>query len=240
MIRFFKKSEFDLKVKPIFNQVFLYDNAFYEPFSPSIVKRTIIYPCNSWVESPLIDAIISIAQSLGDNACYFSELPISSYFPPYSAEIYSKCPNEPSKDLEMTAYFSLDEFLRIYTGKEEKDGDERANLKINICPIEFALYSATGKWGVMISEEHFGILGGSIEFIAQIRLKIPDLELQVYEFLDYLSALIGGTKIKPPEVTRNKWLLPLLNHVYGQEKAEEILTFFREEYVSPEENINLR
>jgi hypothetical protein len=227
MIRIFKKSEFNLEIKPIFNQVFLYEDPLYEPFSPIILKRIIIFSCYSWIESPLIDAIMSVAKDLGDTGCYVSKLPISNCFFPWSAEIYAKCSNELPKDLPMTGYFSIDDFLRIYTGKEEKDIEEGANLAINICPPRFAIYSATSKWGAMISEEHFGVLGGSPEFIEQVNLKIPDLEEQVYEFLDYLRSLLKVSNRNAPEVTHNKWLLPLLNHIYKQDKAGEILTFFK-------------
>jgi hypothetical protein len=232
MVCIFTQSEFDLEIKPIFNQIFLYDNVLREPFSPKIDERIIIYPCYSWIESPLIDNIISVAKDFGDTGCYFSQLPVSTSFLPYSAEIYAKIPNEPPKNLPMTAYFSLDYFQEFYTSKEEKYGDIRANFEVNICPPEFAIYSATGKWGLMVSEEHLGVLGGSPEFIEEIKVKTPNLEYQVYEFLDYLYGLIKIANIDPPEVTCNQWLLPLLNHVYGKEKTSEILTFFRKNYIN--------
>jgi hypothetical protein len=85
---------------------------------------------------------------------------------------------------------------------------------------ENVIYSPNGKWGIMISHEWHGMLGGSVAFIEQIQQDIPNLEQQVYDFIE--------ERLRRPEngkfgSTVLKTLPKMLMHVYGQIKTEKIL-----------------
>ncbi|EAZ93956.1 hypothetical protein CY0110_19212 [Crocosphaera chwakensis CCY0110] len=78
----------------------------------------------------------------------------------------------------------------------------------------------------MTTEEHYGLLGGSLDFIEEIKTYVPNLDQQVYGCLERLRLLLVSTERKYPDVTINKWVPELLTHVYGQQEAEKILQKF--------------
>lgn len=211
------EAEFRLEAEPFLRQVFVNDKQFDQPFAPNVVGRKIIYPCEAVIESPLIDAVIAAAANLGDTGCYISLLPTA-----YPGDEPGHC------------YIHLSEFLRVYAGTKEEDVQLRLRLGMDIYWSDNVIYSASGKWGLMKSHERHGLLGGPPEFIEEIRAAIPDLDEQVYGFLERLRLLLVDTGRNPPDVTRNKWLPGLLAHVYGPEAAAKILqeeVRQREEYL---------
>lgn len=199
------EAEFRLEAEPFLRLVFVNDNQFDRPFAPNVVGRRIIYPCEAYIEPPLIDAIIAAAANFGDTGCYISLLPTA-----YPGDKPSHC------------YIPLSQFLETYAGTEE-DKLIGLRLEMNLYALDSVIYSASGKWGLMKSHERHGLLGGSPEFITEIQAAVPNLDEQVYGFLERLRLLLLDSGRNPPDVTRNKWLPGLLAHVYGQEVAEKIL-----------------
>lgn len=199
------EDEFNLEAEPFLRKIFVHDNPFKEPFSSQVIGRTIIYPCNGIIESPLLEALIRVAVDLGDTGCYISL--ISTGYPEYGP---AHC------------YIPLSEFLGGYSGTEE-DRLIGPRLGINPYTLDSVIYSSQGKWGLMRSHERFGLLGGSPEFIEEIRGSVPDLDNQVYGFFERLRLLLWDCGVNPPDITRNKWLPMLLTHVYGAEVAEKLL-----------------
>ncbi|MBD2044012.1 hypothetical protein [Microcoleus sp. FACHB-672] len=200
------EAEFRIKAEPFLRQVFVNDDAFDQPFSKRVVGRLIMYPCEYCIEPPIINAIIDAAANLGDTGCYISL---------YNTSTSSVEPNH--------CYIPLEDFIEAYTmsGGLERSIDFR--LSMNPYGLDSIIYSASGKWGLITSHERHGLLGGPVEFIEEIRSAVPDLDRQVYGFLGRLRMLLEACQIFPADVTRNKWLQPLLIHVYGEEKAEQIL-----------------
>ncbi|CBN56345.1 MULTISPECIES: hypothetical protein [Kamptonema] len=199
------EDEFNLEAEPFLRKIFVHDNPFKEPFSSQVIGRTIIYPCEDENDSLLIEALISAAVKLGDTGCYISL--ISTGYPEHGP---GHC------------YIPLSEFLEGYSGTE-KDRLIGPRLGINPYTLDSVIYSAQGKWGLMKSHERFGLLGGSPEFIEEIRGAVPDLDKQVYGFFKRLRDLLLACSLNPPDITRNKWLPTLLTHVYGSEIAEKLL-----------------
>lgn len=199
------ETEFRQEAEPFLRQVFVNNNAFDRPFAPNIIGRRIIYPCYSELEERLVNAVISAAAALGDSGCYLSLVGISGSY---------EDPNH--------CYIPLSEFIEAYAGTDE-DKLIGTRLKMNPYGLETIIYSATGKWGILTSHEMYGLLGGSLEFIDQIRASVANLDEQVYGFLERLRGLLVVAGAYPPDVTRNKWLPGLLAHVYGLEEAQEIL-----------------
>jgi hypothetical protein len=203
------EPQFRQEAEPMLRKVFVNDNQFGQPFAPNVLGRIIIYPCNGYIESPLIDAIVATAQKFGDTGCYISLLP-TKY--PYG---HNNC------------YVPLPEFLSFYAGTAEEDIQKRLSLDMDVYSLDLVIYSSSGKWGVMTSHERHGLLGGSKEFISEIRADVPNLDQQVYGFLERLRLLLVATGRNPPDVTVNKGLSGLLAHVYGQQEGKRILQQFQ-------------
>ena len=199
------EAEFHLEAEPFLRKIFVHDNPFKEPFSSQVIGRIIIYPCDGENDLLLIDALINAAVNLGDTGSYISLLPTG-----YPSDQISHC------------YISLSEFLEGYAGTEE-DRLIGSRLGINPYTSDSVIYSAQGKWGLMKSHESFGLLGGSPEFIEEIRGAVQDLDKQVYGFFERLRLLLVDCDVNPPDITRNKWLPTLLTHVYGSQVAEKLL-----------------
>lgn len=74
---------------------------------------------------------------------------------------------------------------------------------MNAYGLNSIIYSASGQWGLMLSDEKFGLLGGEPEFIEDIRAAFPDLDRQVYGFLGCLRILIEAIGENPANITTN-------------------------------------
>lgn len=138
-MRVLTKGEFITEAEPALRQVFVNDDAFVQPFSPNVVARGIVYPCFQYIELPLTGAIVAAASSLGDTGCYIYDLWADKqrYYIPFS------------------------EFSENYPGI--KSCDELNELKPGMSlTSKNVLYSPQGKWGIMISHEGHGMLGGIV------------------------------------------------------------------------------
>ena len=199
------EAEFNSKALPALRQVFVNEDAFDQPFSPNVDVRKIVYPCCQNIEPPLINALIDTASRLGDTGCYIFDL--------WSGENDTR-----------HYYISFSEFYTAYLGIKNSDEvkpDELSKCQINMSlGLENILYSPNGKWGIMISHERHGMLGGSTEFIEGISQVIPNLDTQVYDFIE--ERLRNSETGKFSTVVL-RWLPGLLRHVYGQATAEKIL-----------------
>lgn len=191
-------TQYKLKVEPILRQVFINDNPCDKPFSPKITSRKIIYPCYNYLEKPFLYALIDGSFKSGDSGCYLSQLLLDE--------------NRPNH-----CYIPLSELLDGYTAPPYSKSLIEVKLDIDLLS-EYVLYSAKGKWGFMVSDEHHGLLGGSSKFMKNFHKFIPDIDLQVYSFLGkYQEAKRSGSSLTLD------WLSHLLSHVYGQETAKKLL-----------------
>lgn len=86
-----------------------------------------------------------------------------------------------------------------------------------IGPLDNVMYSTTGLWGITSGDENHGLLGASLEFIDELRKNLPSLDDLVLEML----ALWDGTRKR--NNLKIEWLPPLLEHVFGSEKAQSLL-----------------
>ena len=197
-------AEFQVEAEPMLYRVFETIKPLEVTFCAHITGRTIIYPCYSEIELPLIEAIISAAANLGDVGCYLWNF--------YSGE-----------DKYQHCYVPLSEFLEGYLGPVNSDKLIGYKLDFNPYSREGAIYSATGKWGIRKCLDGFGILGGPQEFLAEIRQSVPDIDRQIYAFLRQLK----NSRLLSPRSKVFTWLPRLLTHVYGEAVAERILEDIR-------------
>jgi len=190
------EEQYRLEAEPILRQIFIHDDPFGDPFSTNITERVILYRCETYLETPLLDALIAGASILGDTGCYLTQTwrnnnEVGHCYIPLS-ELRS-------------GFDSFDEHIEVLLGTQ--------------LGSEYVLYSPQGKWGFMLSHEHHGMLGGTSEFMACVRQLVPDLDKQVYDFLDTL----GYYKFMMPNHVTLNWLPGLLSHVYGEETAKKML-----------------
>lgn len=196
------EEQFKAEAEPIFRQVF----ATYDPeaddniFTPQIVSRKIIFPCYGSVEPPeLMLAIINAAIDLGDKGCYVF----------VARRNYCNKPNHCYVTLAKNTCFL---------------GECATRFKMDIVS-DYFIYSAQGQWGIAVTGAQYGLLGGSREFINRIADKFPGLDEQIYEFFKYWKedkedAISRGFIDSNHQV---KWIPMLLNHIYGEEVAENLL-----------------
>lgn len=84
-------------------------------------------------------------------------------------------------------------------------------------PLQNVAYSPAGSWGMMFSDEDHSLFGGLPDIIDTVQQMVPNLDRQVLDFLkaweDY--SYHYGSNVE--------WIPRLLNHVYGEEQAAELL-----------------
>ena len=73
-MRVLTEADFQAELEPILRQVFSTDDPFGQPFTANIPARRIIHEYSYQVESPLLEAIVDAASSIGDSGFYFSTL----------------------------------------------------------------------------------------------------------------------------------------------------------------------
>ncbi|MEL4896597.1 hypothetical protein [Crocosphaera sp. Alani8] len=191
------EAEYEAKAEPILRKVVVNDDPFRNPFSPNITERLILFRCEPYLEFNLIEGLITAASYLGDTHCYLRN--------------FSLLIDPETKIIEPQNYYmSLSEFY------EEQVG---AGLNIDFSFwIDYIIYSPQGTWGLMISHESHGMLGGSPQFINKIREFVPNLDNQIQLFLQKFQSIkrhIPGARLE--------WLPGLLTHVYGQKKGKKLL-----------------
>jgi hypothetical protein len=195
-MRIVSHEEYLTKVEPILRKVFVGDDPFEPSFAPNIQGRRIIYRYKYSIDPPFTDALIEAASKLGDEGCYISTLWRPSHEPWHW-------------------YIPFSEFNSAYV-EHRKEFDE-----FDIWLIysgENILYSPQGKWGIMFSHESHALLGGPQEFIEEIQKTVPDLDLQVCEFLKFWKYCKDNYSS-----AETAWLPEVLAQVYGQENAEKML-----------------
>lgn len=199
-MRSLTESEFKSEAEPVLRRVFASDNPFdHQPFAIQIPVRRILfgleYDLKFIIRPPLIDAIVAAASSIGDTGCYFTAL------------------------LRMNQEVN-GEFNHWYIPFAEISAYKKHDYEVfrSAFNWENVLYSPQGEWGIMTSHEGHGLLGGTQEFVDEVRRRIPDLDEQVYPFL----------KLWQYHKTHNKgaktdWLPGLLTQIYGYETAAKML-----------------
>ncbi len=195
------EAEYLSEAEPKLRQVFADDNPFTTPFKPSVSERLIIAPYKFIIEPPLTEAVITAASSIGDQGCYLSLL--------WRDETGS----EPAH-----WYIPLSEFHHAYIGDENHQAliaYENPFFSLS----ENAIYSSQGEWGIIVTHEWFGLLGGTPEFISVIRSCVPDIGQQVLKFLEHIK----DCKESNGSGTTLEWVRPLLTHIYGEEMTKLLM-----------------
>jgi hypothetical protein len=205
-VRTLTEEQFRQEAEPWLKQLFAdYDPAYYqcERFSPPITARSIVYPCHygDFKEAIPVKCLVAAATALGDEGCYLTGI--------YRSE------TEPNH-----CFIPFSEMLVIHSDLPEEERHATLTglipFAMDIFQLETVIYSPQGKWALSMSHEHYGLLGGSPEFMAMIESGVPNLSQQVHDFFDQYRNWSGG---KP----HLHWVPPLLAEIYGPERAEALM-----------------
>lgn len=207
-MRILTEMEYQQEAQPVFQQIFL-RGSMMQPFSPSITERVIIYRCELYFDPLLTQGLFAGATRVGDVGCYYTQL-------------------WRTQGKSNDAYIPLSELCEIFGVSSDHPWFSSPDLEVDLSHLDLekyinivgenALYSATGQWGITSSHERFGALGGSPEFMEEVRRFVPNLDRQVYDFLrNYQVSKAEGMRLTLG------WLPGFLSHIYGQKAAEQIL-----------------
>lgn len=188
------KAEFQTEVEPILRQIFVSNDPFYpQPFAPDVPVRRILFDLNYKykVEPPLLNAFVEAATHVGDTGFYFSSLWRGDSAQPYAWYI---------------------PFSEIFT---YSDSDSSIG---NAVFSEQVLFSPQSQWGLVTTHESHMLLGGTQMFVDELSQMVPNLDKQVFSFLEYWK----DYKVNYGTQT-DSWLPGLLRQVYEYETAEEML-----------------
>jgi hypothetical protein len=189
-MRILTDTEFQSEAEPALRKIFVSDDPFEKPFSPNVAVRMLLHDVFHVVESPLLEALIDAAYIEGDKGFFLSMLSSKTH------------------GLEVRNWYIPFSEISEYGENSKQFG--YAFITANV------IYSPQGKWGVMASYDGIALLGGTQKFVEQIRLRIPDLDEQVFKFIaDQKWMSENGDD-------EQNWILELLTQVYGQEMGEEI------------------
>lgn len=197
-------SEFQIEVKPIMQKVFRENSEWAPLFRPEMNFRRIIYPLEPYVGyksfETLLNSVKLAASHVQDKGCFLSEI--------YD---YQREFNH--------AYLTFSELVEGFKSPGGEGSTSFWEIDMEFSNY-FMLYSEQGKWGLMSSFEHFGLLGGVENFMEIIDTQLPDIKNQTYEFLKDFRG--DPTKTKGLSKTRPS-IEGMLKHIYGAPKAKQLL-----------------
>jgi hypothetical protein len=189
-----------------------------DPFAPTMIKRQILYRCSAAINDDAlpIDHLVYAANSIGDSGCFV-------------AGIDDLVEAQKGREIRC-AYVPLTELVEGY-GYNGSEEDNLMSFRIGF-PLHGdakAMWSSSGSWGIMTTWDHFGLLGGSLEFMKNLEERYPPLIHQVSQMLkdDFCVYPPGHPFYKTPEELATKsddsWVVRLIEHMYGKEEATEML-----------------
>jgi hypothetical protein len=197
-------NEFYEEAKPNLRKVFLKDEPTEQLFGDNAQVKKIIY--EYWTpDEKIMDSITKVASKLGNTGFYFS---------------ITHRPTE--SDLSNPYHYASNHTYDWWIPFEEVSLFKSQDVSIfgSAYTLQNVIYSPHGKWGLMYSSDHFGILAGTREYIEPICENIPDIDRQVGEYIAYLKQCKINLSGYSFDVN---WLPSLLERMYGIEVAKKLL-----------------
>jgi len=170
-----------------FRSVFRNVDPFNAPFSDTVESKALLYPVAYVLDRAEFVAVFQAASAVGDAAICASVV-----------EGRVPVPRGPHWRLEHWEY------------------DEYRELQ-DLGVLENALYSPTGKWGLLVSHEQHALVGGSAVFVSALAKTFPDFEGSIDRFLAFW---------RENEVRHNSdttWIKGLFVHLFGPDHAQAML-----------------
>jgi len=221
-------EEWERRARPVRDELFVSLDAFEEPFATTVSQRALLFPISRELEKCQFAALQRAARAVGDDTLF----------------------------LELLAYAEQDgRYWEIPVGDE----DPYAGIEYL---QENVIFSSSGQWGFLISNEDHAVGGGRPDFMKVVADEFPPTEEPTQHvfapatnpledlskeasFEDKLERIVAESV--PIEVRSGaafgdeqalafiefwkmfrkaaevEWLPGLLTHIYGEQRAEQIL-----------------
>ena len=167
-------------------------------FSSRINHKFILYECSHFPDKEIVDAILSISSEINDRGIYMS------------------CRSAEPKICNENGEFE-NWYIRLEDMSEVEADAANPIYKMASGYGAAQFYSPQGLWGLMTDYDYFGVFGGSDEIVKQIHEVIPNLDIQLFNFLE---------EMKRYEL-KTFWLCDLLSHIYGKKKCRELMQAYK-------------
>ena len=190
MISVLSETTFQSTAQSALRRIFVNEDPYEAPFAAPVQHRLILFEYLYEMQPPLLDAIVQAATRYDERGFYVS--------------IFDRPPEEEQQQ----PYHWYIPFSDI------------AGYQSLVGPLTNVVYSTSGRWGIMGTYEHYGLLGCDATVMAAIKRVLPDLDSQVFEFLKHWewNAQHFGSVVD--------WVPNVLKHVYGAEQAGELLCYW--------------
>jgi hypothetical protein len=193
-VRALTENEYLRSAEPSLRQLFLEDDPRLTEFGESAEVRKVLYEYLP-PEDEMTSALLAVASKMGDEGFFFSNLNR----------------NRENKAVIEHWWIPFDEASLYLSRRKDTFGD--------IYQLENVIYSPKGKWGVIHSFEHFGLLAGTKEYIRELVKTCPEIDRQVHFYLEYIHEYI----LSDP-ATSFPWVRPFIERAFGKEEARNMLT----------------
>jgi hypothetical protein len=189
-LRALTEAEYEAEARPAFDRVFRSADPFDEPVGTSTELAAVLYPVEYELDARQLAALVVSAKAAGDEGFYLSAL------------------ERPPADAQDRPYHWYVPFAAI--AKYRDLG--------SVFVLENALYSASGRWGLMISHESHAVVAGTNRFVGDLlsTLATPR-ESQARAFIEHWRA---NRQRYRSDV---RWLPFLLANVLGPSMASALL-----------------
>jgi hypothetical protein len=148
------------ELKKVFYKIFKNTNPFGSMFNDVIKQKFILCPTDGYyLNENQFNALMKTSKASGETSFYLYEIENCLLDNPEEKNTYS---------------FGYGELSNKISYEEYK------NLKI---VLENALYSTDGSWGVIISHEDHGVIGGNNDFIESFKEFYPSLNQDYKNFI---------------------------------------------------------
>lgn len=189
------EERFKKEALPYLNRLFAHLDAYNKPFASQVEERRLLYPVGFVLKRTnpqFLSGLVSTARKLGDEGFYLSYITKPQRFAPW----------EIKQDEPYNWYYPFADIDSFSVHMREQ-----------------ILYSPSGQWGLMISFEDHGLLGGSSAFFDIMKTILPGFDNmnQVREFL------ADWKYYKEEHGVDIRWVPDLLFHIYGAKVAQRLL-----------------
>lgn len=194
MVVSMSEQEYRRELEPAFTSIFQSIDPFGEPFRDRIAHRLLLWPVGFALDDAELAAVMDAVRAEGETSFCVSFL---------------ERPDEdesPKSDADARPW-------HWHIPLEQANEYRALTL-----PFENALYSPSGKWGIMISHEQHAAVGGDQRFLQTLlNHRAIAAKSSPGRFLEYWqdAHTNWGAEVK--------WVPRLLDHIYGQDQAHRLM-----------------
>lgn len=184
------EREFEQDAQAAFRAVFANADPFDQPLNVQVEGRALLFPVRYELSAQMMGALASAAVDLGDDGFFLSVL---------------ERPAEAQQDRPYHWFIPFDTL------------DHYWSLTYPFV-LQSALFSPTGRWGLLISNEGHAVVGGPSRFVAELVGAMADsLDAQADAFLREWR----DNRIR--HAADVSWVPWLLTNIYGERRAAALI-----------------